>query len=93
VKRFRISLRALALGVLIAALLLGGLSVARAQVGGASVTPPSTEQIAEMTQGLALEPAAVEPAVVTPGVQAAIIAAELLLVPEEFFVNLPLITR
>ena len=90
---YRISLRALAAGLVIAAVILIGLRVVSAQEMGPGAGPPTTSQIAEMTQGQVVEPAAVEPAALSAGDQAAIIAAELLLVPEEFFVNLPLITR
>lgn len=90
---YRIRLRALAAGLLIAAVILGGLRAVQAQEGSPGASPPTTSQIAEMIQGQDSGLAAAEPAALDAGGQAAIIAAELLLVPEEFFVNLPLITR
>ncbi len=89
-RQSRITLRALVVGLLISAVILGGLRVASAQ----SIGPPSTSQIAEMTLDQPpAAPATVQPAAVTLAQAAAILAAELLLVPEEFLVNLPLVTR
>lgn len=92
----RMTLRGLIAGLLISAAILGGIKVASGQgFGPGEGNPgPTTTQIEELTRGLpAPTPAALEPAALDAGGQAAIIAAELLLVPEEFFTNLPLVTR
>ncbi len=92
----RMTLRGLIAGLLISAAILGGIKAVsgQGQGPGGNDPGPTTTQIEELTKGQELSaPAAVEPAALDAGGQAAIIAAQLLLIPEEFFVDLPLVVR
>ena len=88
--------RAVLVGVLLVAALLHGLDgwpsdVLPVRAHAASVGPPPVR--ASSQAGLQTQPVRSEAATATDGTLAAILAAELLLSPSSFYVDLPLVTR
>ena len=90
----RLVLEALVLGVILMALLLRGLSVTAGPMPPANQGSVDSTTVARLTRSAARDqPSSIQAATVVTGTVAAVLAAELLLNPIYFNLDLPIVTK